>query len=71
VGHLWVVEQRRKKHSTSPMADIGGLLLLTEEEWMARMKLKEKGGLSRSSGSGGGGGRDKNKGHNGGANSSS
>jgi hypothetical protein len=71
VGHMWVVEQRRKKRSTSPMADVRGRLLLTEEEWMAWMKLKEKGGLSRSSAFGGGGGHDKNKGRSGGANSSS
>jgi hypothetical protein len=73
------VEQRRKKRSTSSVADTGGRLLLTEEEWVARMKAKDKGGSSGSGGSSGGGGRgcgcDKNKGRgggrSGGANSSS
>jgi transposase InsO family protein len=57
-GHLRAVEQR-KKTSTPPTADAGGRLLLTEEEWTARMKAKEKGG---SSGSGGGRGRGHNRG---------
>jgi hypothetical protein len=40
--HLRVVEQR-KKPSTSPVTDTDGRLLLTEEEWSAWMKAKEKG----------------------------
>jgi hypothetical protein len=50
VGHLRAVEQR-KKPTTPPVADANGRLLLTEEEWTARMKMKEKGGSSGSRGS--------------------
>jgi hypothetical protein len=65
-GHLWAVEHRRKKCSTFPVTDVGGRLLLTEEEWTAWMKAKEKAGTSGRGGSNGGDGRghdhDKNKG---------
>jgi hypothetical protein len=52
-GHLRAVEQRRKKRSTSPAADTGGRLLVTNEEWAAWMKANDKGGSSGSGGSGG------------------
>jgi uncharacterized membrane protein YgcG len=65
-GHLRDVEQRRQKRSTSPAADTGGCLLLTEEEWEARMKAKDKDSSSGSGDSGSGRGRSKNKGCGGG-----
>jgi hypothetical protein len=69
-GHLWAVEHRRKKCSTFPVTDVGGRLLLTEEEWMVWMKAKEKAGTSGIGGSDGGDrrghGRGKNKGCDGG-----
>jgi hypothetical protein len=40
------VEQRRKKGAATPAADAKGRLLLTEEEWAACMKAKEKGDSS-------------------------
>jgi hypothetical protein len=43
VGHLHIVEQRRKP---TPAKESGGCLLLTEEEWMARMKSKDGSGSS-------------------------
>lgn len=50
-GRLRAVEQRKKPASSSPK-DSGERLLLTEEEWMARLKLKEgSGGSSSGSGS--------------------
>jgi uncharacterized membrane protein YgcG len=53
-GHLRAVEQRKK--STTPAADAGGRLLLTEEESMACMKVKakEKGTAGGDGGSNGG-----------------
>jgi hypothetical protein len=42
VGHLWVVEHRRKVSAPQAVADADGHLLLTEEEWSAHMKAKEK-----------------------------
>jgi hypothetical protein len=48
-GHLRVVEQR-KKVSTSRVVDAGGRLLLTKEEWVAKMKAKEKGSPSGGNG---------------------
>jgi hypothetical protein len=66
--HLRAVEQRRKHRSTSPAADASARLLLTEEEWMARMEPKSKdktgsNGGSGSNGSGGnGGGRGRGRG---------
>jgi hypothetical protein len=56
-GHLRAVEQ--KKNTTSPVTDVGGRLLLMEEEWTTRMKSKEKGNSS------GGGGRGRGRGCNG------
>lgn len=50
-GRLRAVEQRRKP---PPVVDNQGRLLLCEEEWMAKLKLREaegKGGASGSSGS--------------------
>jgi hypothetical protein len=78
-SHLLVVEQRRKKGAATPAADAKGRLLLTEEEWAACMKAKEKGDSSGGGSSGGGGdhgrghGRGKgcDGGRNGGANSNS
>jgi hypothetical protein len=61
VGMLRAVETRKKK--PSPVKEGGGRLLLTEEEWMARMKSRE--GSSSNSGarnSGGGKGVGKSKG---------
>jgi hypothetical protein len=46
------------------VTDDSGRLLLMEEEWIARMKAREKGGSSGSGGSGGDGGRDKGRGKN-------
>jgi hypothetical protein len=77
-GHLRVEEQR-KKDPSSPAADTGDRLLLTEEEWIARMKAKvnngSKGGNSSSGGAnrgrGRGRGRGRDDGRNGGANSNS
>jgi hypothetical protein len=60
VGHLRVVEQRKKP---TPAKEVGGRLLLTEEEWMACMKTKH--GSESSSGTrhgGGNGGGGKNRG---------
>ena len=53
-GRLRAVEQRRKPQ---PVHDNQGRLLLCEEEWLARLKIREAGGKSgnNSSGSGGGG----------------
>jgi uncharacterized membrane protein YgcG len=62
-GHLHAIEQR-KKSSSSSVTDDSGRLLLMEEEWIARMKAREKGGSSGSGGSGGDGGRDKGRGKN-------
>jgi hypothetical protein len=52
VGHLHAMEQHK-----NPMAnkDEGGLLLLTEEEWMARMKIHKGYGSNTGSHRGGGG----------------
>jgi hypothetical protein len=47
VDHLPVVEQRKKVSAPQAIADVGGRLLLTDEEWSARMKAKEKGGPVR------------------------
>jgi hypothetical protein len=56
VGHLRAIEQRKKP---TPARVTGGRLLLTEEEWMARMKTKD--GFRSSSGTHHGGG-GKNRG---------
>ncbi|CAD6337548.1 unnamed protein product [Miscanthus lutarioriparius] len=76
VGHLRAIEQRKKKPASagaSSTADKQGRLLVTEEEWMARLKLRESGEGSGSGkrgktrhgcGGGSGGGRD-GKGHDG------
>jgi hypothetical protein len=45
VGHLQAVEQRKKVSTPQAIADVGGRLLLTEDEWSARLKAKENGGL--------------------------
>ncbi|XP_062217702.1 uncharacterized protein LOC133917893 [Phragmites australis] len=72
-GRLRAVEQR-KKSTSAPVKDSSGRLLLTEEEWAARLKIRDgessKGGSgsgnrrggekSRSRGSNGGGARDSN-----------
>jgi hypothetical protein len=50
-GHLLAVEQRKKP---SPSKEAGGRLLLTEEEWMARMKTCDGSGSNAGSRSGGG-----------------
>jgi hypothetical protein len=62
-SHLRAVEQR-KKSTTPPTAEAGGQLLLTEEEWMARMKAKAKGkgSTSGTGGSNGGSGRGRSRG---------
>jgi uncharacterized membrane protein YgcG len=67
-GHLRAVEQRRKQRSTSPVADASGRLLLTEEEWTARMKAKskDKAGSNGSGGNGGGRGRGRGRSRGGG-----
>jgi hypothetical protein len=66
---LRAVEQRRRK--TTPVVDSQGRLLLTQEEWMAKLKIGDKGSSSNSGGSGagagnkrggGGRGRDRNNG---------
>ena len=60
VGHLRAVEQRKKP---TPAKEAGGHLLLTEEEWMARMKTKHGSGSSSGTRHGGGnGGGGKNRG---------
>ena len=59
-GRLRAVEQR--KPASGHAKDSEGHLLLTEEEWMARLKLKE--GSSGSSSSGGGQGKKRGKGKN-------
>jgi len=55
-GRLRAVEQRRRK--AAPVVDRQGRLLLTQEEWMAKLRIGEKGSSSGSGGSGcsGGGG---------------
>jgi hypothetical protein len=71
MSHLLAVDQRRKKGAT-PAVDAEGRLLMTEEEWTARMKAKEKGGFSGGGTLGGGGyhgrGHDRGRGHGGGCN---
>jgi hypothetical protein len=37
-SHMRAIEQRKKP---TPAKEIGGRLLLTEEEWMAHMKTKD------------------------------
>jgi hypothetical protein len=60
VGHLRAVEQRKKP---TPAKEASGRLLLTEEEWMARMKTKHGSGSSSGTCHGGGnGGGGKNRG---------
>jgi hypothetical protein len=59
VGHLRAVEQRKKP---SPAKENTGRLLLTEEEWMARMKSRDGSGSStgaRRGGASGGGGKNR------------
>jgi uncharacterized membrane protein YgcG len=59
VGHLWVVEQRKKPPAPK---ENGGRLLLTEE-WLARMKIREgSSSNSRARRGGTSGGNSKNKG---------
>ena len=53
-GRLRAVEQRRRK--AAPVVDSQGRLLLTQEEWTAKLKIGEKGSSSGSGGSGGSGG---------------
>jgi len=53
-GRLRAVEQRRRK--TAPVVDSQGRLLLTQEEWTAKLRIGEKGSSSGSGGSGGSGG---------------
>ncbi|XP_066324334.1 uncharacterized protein [Miscanthus floridulus] len=69
VGRLRAIEQRKKKPASagaSSTANKQGLLLLAEEEWMARLKLREFGEGS------GSGKRDKTRrGHGGGSGGSS
>jgi hypothetical protein len=52
-GRLRAVEQRRKPQ---PIHDNHGRLLLCEEEWLARLKIREAGGKSGGNSSGGSGG---------------
>jgi hypothetical protein len=56
-GRLRTVEQRRRKPAT-PVVDAQGRLLLTQEEWMAKLKIggndTDKGSSSSSSGGGAG-----------------
>jgi hypothetical protein len=63
---LRAVEQRRRK--TTPVVDSQGRLLLTQEEWMVKLKIGDKGSSSNSGGSGagagnkrGGGGRGRDR----------
>jgi hypothetical protein len=59
VGHLRAIEQRKKP---SPAKENAGHLLLTEEEWMARMKSRDGSGSStgaRRGGARGGGGKNR------------
>jgi uncharacterized membrane protein YgcG len=58
-SHLRAVEERKKK---SPTGAKEGRLLLTEEEWMAWLKIRE----GESSGGGGRGGKGRGKGRRGG-----
>ena len=70
VGRLRAIEQRKKKPASmgaSSNVDKQGRLLLTEEEWMARLKLREsgdgsgsgkRGKMRRGCGGGSSGGRD-------------
>jgi uncharacterized protein YfkK (UPF0435 family) len=44
VSHLQAVEQRKKVSAPQVIADVGGRLLLTEEEWSTCLKAKENGG---------------------------
>jgi hypothetical protein len=53
-GRLRAIEQRRRK--AAPVVDSQGRLLLTQEEWKAKLRIGEKGSSSGSSGSGGSGG---------------
>lgn len=46
-----------EEESLPPSSNSSGQLLLAHEEWMARMKLGDKGASSSSGGSSGGGGR--------------
>jgi hypothetical protein len=64
VGHLQVVENRRKKKTAPSASDTGGQLLITEEQWKARSKASAGEKLGRrSNGSGdGGGGEDRGRG---------
>jgi uncharacterized membrane protein YgcG len=69
-SRLRTVEQK-KKASSAPVKDASGRLLLTEEEWAARFKIRNgesSKGNSDGSGSGNrrGGGRTRSRGHSGG-----
>jgi hypothetical protein len=71
-GHLRTMEQR-KKPTIPPMPDADEHLLLMDEEWTTRMKVKEKGSSSGSGGSHNRGrrkGKGRDSGRNGGAASS-
>ena len=53
-GRLRAVEQR---HKAAPVTDSQGRLLLCEEEWRAKLNLRDSDGKSSSSGSSGAGGK--------------
>lgn len=63
-GRLRAVEQR-KKSTSQPAKESGGSLLLTEEEWMARLKIREGSSSSGVKRGGGGGGKGRGRGRSG------
>jgi hypothetical protein len=58
-GRLRAVEGRGDEDEADPPAGAGGKLLLTEEQWLARMKDKQPGEGSSKSGAGKGGGKNR------------
>ncbi|KAK3121536.1 hypothetical protein QOZ80_8BG0655630 [Eleusine coracana subsp. coracana] len=60
-GRLRAMEQRKKKPQSSTL-DSNGRLLLTEEEWMSRLKIREGEASRGGSGSGGHGGKGRGRG---------
>jgi hypothetical protein len=57
VGHLQAVENQWKKKVAPSASDVGGQLVLTEEQWKVWSKVSaRKKSCGRGNGSGGGGG---------------
>jgi hypothetical protein len=58
-GRLRAVEGRGDEEEADPSTSAGGKLLLTEEQWLARMKDKQPGEGSSNSGAGNSGAKNR------------